>query len=191
MLAKAVFLDRDGTLNFDYGYIGDPDKVILLPGVIEGLNLLKNKLGFLLIVVSNQSGIHRGLITEEQVKSVNDRLKELLLKNNIVLDAVYYCPAHPDYSKPDECECRKPSPKMILDAAKDHKIELANSFLIGDSSSDVLAGLNAKVKSILVKTGNGKESISILQNQNKIPSFVAENILDACKYIESHTIGVV
>ena len=154
MSAKAVFLDRDGTLNEDPGYIGDPKDVVLLPGVIEALSKLKNKLGYLLIIITNQSGIARGLISDEQVKAVNRKITSILSDHKITVDGVYYCTAHPDFSNFEECECRKPSPKMILDAAAAFNIELSNSYLIGDSVSDIESGIHAGVKTILVKTGN-------------------------------------
>lgn len=188
MLAKAVFLDRDGTLNEDPGYLGNPDKVVLLPGVIEALSELKNRNNYLLIVISNQSGIARGLITESQVNSVNKKISELLSAHNIFIDAFYFCPAHPDFSTSDESECRKPSPLMITQAAEKFNIDLSKSYMIGDSYTDIEAGMNAGVRTILVKTGLGAESISILQNQNKFPSFVASNLIDASNFIlnDSH-----
>ncbi len=188
MPVKAVFLDRDGTLNEDPGYLGDADNVVLLPGVIDALQKLKNEHNFLLIVVSNQSGIARGLISESQVKDVNKRISDLLSENNVNIDAFYYCPAHPEFSTAEECECRKPSSRMIMDAAKEFNIDLKKSYIIGDSLVDIESGMNAGIKTILVKTGQGAESISMLQNQNKFPSFVAENIIDASNFIvkDSH-----
>lgn len=188
MPAKAVFLDRDGTLNEDPGYLGDANNVVLLPGVVEALDILKNKHNYLLIVVSNQSGIARGLITEDQVKSVNQKISNLLSVHSIYIDAFYYCPSHPDFNNEDETKCRKPSPQMIIEASETFNIDLSKSYIIGDSHTDVEAGINAGIKAILLKTGKGAESISILQNQNKFPSFVAENILDACSFIikDSH-----
>lgn len=180
---KAIFLDRDGTLNEDPGYLGDPEQVILLPTVGEALSILKNKYNFLLIVVSNQSGVARGLITEDDVKKVNSRINELLSKYNVRIDEFYYCTAHPDYSSADKCICRKPSPKMILDASEKFNINLSKSYLIGDSISDIESADNAGCKSILVKTGYGVETISMLQKQNKFPSFVAENLMDAVNFI--------
>lgn len=189
MPVKAVFLDRDGTLNEDPGYLGDADKVVLLPGVIEALRKLKNDYNFLLIVISNQSGIARGLITEGQVEAVNKRISELLSENNVEIDAFYYCPAHPDYSSEEECECRKPSSKMIINAAEKFNIDLNKSYIIGDSVVDIETGINAGVKTILVKTGQGAVSISMLQKQNKFPSFVAENLIDASNFIVNDSNG--
>lgn len=189
MSEKAVFLDRDGTLNYDPGYIGDPADLTLFPDAGIVLATLKNKHQFKLIVISNQSGVARGLITEEQVKKVNDELNKHLSEFNVQIDGFYYCPHHPDFSEKDKCNCRKPSPKMILDAAKEFNIELKESYLIGDSESDIKAAINAGVKSILVKTGNGEDAISILQNGNNFPSFVAENLTIACNFIIKDTTG--
>lgn len=186
---KAVFLDRDGTLNIDPGYIGDPAQLVLFPFTIDALSVLK-KLSYKLIVISNQSGIARGLVTTEQVESVNSELIKKLSEADIKLNGIYYCPHHPDFSSVDNSECRKPLPYMINRAANDHNIDLKLSYMIGDSVSDIECGINAEVKTILVKTGNGKDSISILQKENKFPTFVADNILDACKFIENETRGV-
>jgi len=183
MTNQAVFLDRDGTLNEDPGYLGDPLKVNIFPGVGEALFRLKNNYHFKLIVISNQSGIARGLITEEQVHSVNSMVNKLLAKDNVQIDAFYFCPHHPDFSTEEEAECRKPSPQMIFRAAEEHNINLLKSYFVGDSVADIESGLNAGLKTILVKTGKGRESFSILQKENKIPSFVANNFSDVCNYI--------
>ena len=190
MTNHAVFLDRDGTLNVDPGYLGEPNKVQLFPEVGEALSLLKNDHRFLLIVVSNQSGVARGLITKDQVDSVNSRINFLLSEFNVVIDAFYYCPFHPDFNDQKSVKCRKPSPEMILNAAKDFNIDLSKSYLVGDSVSDILCGINASVKTILVQTGEGKDSLSILHNDNNFPSFVAENILDAANFIIKDFSGV-
>jgi D,D-heptose 1,7-bisphosphate phosphatase len=190
MLSKAVFLDRDGTLNFDPGYLGYPEYLELFSDTGNVLAALKNKYQFKLVVISNQAGIARKIITEEQVISVNNELNKKLSEFNVQIDAFYYCPFHPDFNSEEDCLCRKPSPKMILDAATDLCIDLAKSYFIGDSVSDVLSGLSAQLKTILVKTGNGSESISILQNGNIFPSFVAENLTEAYKFIINDSTGV-
>jgi D,D-heptose 1,7-bisphosphate phosphatase len=187
---SAVFLDRDGTINHDPGYLGDPDKVELLEGVGEALQLLKNKLNFKLIVVSNQSGITRGLITEDDVKAVNKKINELLLPFNVQIDDFYYCPYHPHFNTNEEADCRKPSPKMIFNSAEKHKINISTSYMVGDSFSDIECGLNAGLKTILVLTGYGKEHISLLHNENKIPNFVALNLLEAATFIKNDYSGV-
>ena len=178
----AVFLDRDGTLNEDPGYISDPEQVVLFSDTGDALALLK-KYGFLLIVISNQSGIARGLMKSEDVDAVNEKINQILSEYKVKIDAFYYCPAHPDYSSEEECECRKPSPKLLLEAASEFNVDLQGSYFIGDTIADIQCGKNAGIKTILVKTGKGEESFSILQKENNFPTFVAENLLNASKFI--------
>ena len=184
-----IFLDRDGTLNEDPGYIGDPNLVNLFEDTGKALSLLKNELKFKLFVISNQSGIARGLITKKNVDTVNSKINELLLKDNVQIDAFYYCPFHPDFSSEEECVCRKPSPYLVFKAAKDFQIDLEKSYFVGDAVSDIECGINANLKTVLVKTGYGEESFSMLQNLNKFPTFVAENIFSASKIIYKDFIG--
>jgi D,D-heptose 1,7-bisphosphate phosphatase len=189
MTGCAVFLDRDGTLNDDPGYLGNPDKVKLFPDTGKALSILKNKLNFRLIVISNQSGIVRKLITKENVEAVNKRINELLADHDVRIDAFYYCPFHSEFNTKEECACRKPSPKMVLEAAEDFNIELSKSYFIGDAVSDIECGINAGTRTILVKTGYGNESFSTLQKLNKMPTFVANNILDAVNFIQNDFSG--
>lgn len=188
MKDKAIFLDRDGTINFDPGYLGDPKKLILFADTGKVLSLLK-KYYFKLIVISNQSGVARGYITEKDVLAVNAEINERLFKFGVSIDAFYFCPFHPDFNNEEEYNCRKPSPKMILNASKDYNIDLANSYIIGDSVEDIEAGINSGLKTILVKTGYGAESISILQKENKFPNFIAENLTEAGKFIIHDSTG--
>lgn len=185
----AVFLDRDGTINEDPGYLGNPSDVKLFPGAAKALSELKLRLNVKLIVVSNQSGIARGIITKDMVEKVNEKINELLSVENVTIDAFYYCPYHPEFNTPEESECRKPSPKLVLEAAKDFNIDLSKSYFVGDASADIECGMNAGLKTILVKTGYGMETISMLQKQNKIPTFVAENLEDACNFIIEDFLG--
>lgn len=179
----AVFFDRDGTLNEDPGYLGDPEEVKLFPGTGEALSELKSKLNFKFIVISNQSGIARGLLTREMVDAVNDKINELLSKYDVQIDAFYYCPNHPDFNDTSECSCRKPSPELVFKAANDFDIDLAKSYLVGDAVTDIECGLNAGLKTALVQTGYGKESFSVLQKQNKFPTFVGLNVKEVCNFI--------
>ncbi len=185
MLNSAVFLDRDGTLNEDPGYLGDPAKVRLFTGVGQALSILKNQLGFKLIVVSNQSGVARGLITRNMVESVNVKINELLAVDNVSIDAFYYCTTHPDFNSEKEIRCRKPSPEMVLKAAKELNIDLSRSYFVGDTVSDMECGMNAGLKTILVRTGYGEESLSNLKKQNKFPSFVAQNFSEVRSIIQN------
>lgn len=180
----AIFLDRDGTLNEDPGYLGNPNQVKLLPGVGQALSILKKELGFKLIVISNQSGIARGLITKEMVESVNQKINELLAEYNVLIDAFYYCPSHPDFNNKEECSCRKPSPEMVLQAANDHQIDIKGSYFVGDSVADIECGINAGLKTILVMSGYGEDSFSSLKKQNKFPTFVAQNIAEVSSIIK-------
>ncbi len=142
---KAVFLDRDGTIMVDVGYAHDPDQVQLLAGVGPALVEFKKR-GFLLVLVSNQSGIGRGMITQDEADRVHRRLEELLAKEAVRLDAAYYCPHRPE----DACACRKPAVELFLRAAAEWDIDLAASFMVGDKLTDAEAGRNAGCFSILL-----------------------------------------
>jgi len=182
MLRPAVFLDRDGTINFDTGYLGTPEKVEIYPKVKEGIWKLKSVLGFTIVVVSNQSGIARGLITEDQVILVNNRINELLGENSKV-DAFYYCKHHPEFSSKEECLCRKPSPEMILRASQDLNLDLQNSYLIGDKASDIESGINAGIKTILLVSTMSEAEKKEMRQKNIAPDFVAKNFSEACNFI--------
>lgn len=188
MTYPAVFFDRDGTLNVDPGYLSDPEELELYPGVPEGIAELKS-IGFKIIVISNQSGIARGYFTDKVVDSIHGKINQLLSVFNTKIDAFYYCPYHPDFNTPEECECRKPSPKLIFDAASDHNIDLTGSYFVGDSVSDIECGYNARIKTVLVKTSISDERISNLKNQGKIPNFIAENFKEVCDFIKNDYCG--
>lgn len=143
----AVFLDRDGTLIEDTGYPTDPDQVRLLPGVRDALAEL-SCLGFALVVVSNQSGIGRGLILPAQAQAVHERFIKELAAGGVTLDAALYCPHAPE----EGCPCRKPLPQMLLQAAGRLGIQLARSVMVGDRASDVEAGRRAGCRTILLGT---------------------------------------
>ena len=175
---KAIFLDRDGVINKEVGYLSDPNKFIIIKGVIKALTLFKQK-GFLLIVITNQAGIARGYYTEELLNEIHEKMITLLKENNIVLDDIYFCPHHPDFSGP--CDCRKPNPGMILKAKKKHNIDLQSSYMVGDTLNDIKTGLNAKCRTVLVLTGYGAEE------EKKIdvfkPDFIFKNLLEFAKKI--------
>src|ERR1700737_4686337 len=135
----AVFLDRDGTLMRDVDYCGEPKDVDLFDGVPDALRKLKER-SYKLIVITNQSGIGRGLFNEKQYRAVEAEVARQI--GGDLIDATYYCPHLPD----DGCKCRKPSPEMIFNAARDHAVDLARSFFIGDKKSDLECGRNATVK---------------------------------------------
>ncbi|MHC4478344.1 MAG: D-glycero-alpha-D-manno-heptose-1,7-bisphosphate 7-phosphatase [Planctomycetota bacterium] len=152
MSQKAIFLDRDNTLIDDVGYINHPDQVKLLDGVAEALKELK-ALDFKLIVVTNQSGVARGIVTEDVLGQIHNRLKQLLAEKGAYLDQIYYCPYHPDGVVPKyrkESDWMKPSPGMLLAGAEEMDIDLARSWCIGDSARDIEAGRRAGCKTVLI-----------------------------------------
>ena len=144
----AVFLDRDGTLIDDVGYISDPEDVRLVPGAADALRGLRDA-GFRLVVISNQSGLGRGLVTQEQADSVHERFLDELQRAGARIDAAYYCPHAPD----EGCRCRKPLPGLILDAARDLGLDLERSVMVGNSDVDVSAGEAAGTRAILLGDG--------------------------------------
>lgn len=150
-MKPAIFLDRDGTINIDYNYVHKIDDFHFIDGVIEALIELK-KMGFLLVITTNQSGIARGIFTQEQFDQLTEWMDWSLQDRGVEIDGVYYCPHDPLV---EQCDCRKPNPGMILAAQKDLNIDVANSYMVGDRISDLLSGKNAGVKkTVLVRTGD-------------------------------------
>jgi histidinol-phosphate phosphatase family protein len=147
---RAVFLDRDGTIILDHGYLNEARQVCLLEGAGESLAKIRAR-GFTLILVSNQSGIGRGLITREQAEQVHQAFVERLAEYGVRLDAVFYCP----HSPADACRCRKPSPEPFLQAARELDLDLARSFMVGDQATDMEAGKRAGCRTILLSTVAG------------------------------------
>jgi len=172
---KAVFLDRDGTIARDVPYCSRPEDFKLLPGAVDGIRLL-NQHGFKIIVVTNQSGIARGYFTEEMLAKIHDKMHRALAKSSAHVDAIYYCPHHPD----DNCECRKPKPKMLLQAASDLNIALGRSYVIGDKNMDIEMGENVGCKTILIAEED-KESET--DKQVHCPDYTASNISAAAQWI--------
>lgn len=172
---RAVFLDRDGVITEDPPhYAHRVDQIKLIPGTPEAIKLL-NDTRFLVIVVSNQSGIARGYYPEQDTIRFNYALNEMLGGFGAHLDDIFYCPHHPDA----KCDCRKPKPKMLLDAKRMYDIDMENSFLIGDKSSDIIAGKRAGCKTILVKTGHGLEEL-----ENRIGcDYIIDDLYSAVQYI--------
>lgn len=165
---RAIFLDRDGTLIYDEDYLADPAKVTLMPGAVEAISKFKNA-GYMLIIITNQSGIGRGIFSEEDMNQVNDKVSELFRDGGIEFDAVLFCPHTPE----DNCECRKPSPKLLIDAAEQFNIDLSNSVMIGDKKSDAECGIAAGCK-YNIFLDNGKQPPP--DNKNII---IADNLIDA------------
>ncbi|MBW7981352.1 D-glycero-beta-D-manno-heptose 1,7-bisphosphate 7-phosphatase [Enterobacillus tribolii] len=152
----AIFLDRDGTINIDHGYIYEIDRFQFIDGVIDAMKELK-RMGFALVLVTNQSGIARGKFTEEQFTHLTEWMDWSLADRGVDLDGIYYCPHHPDYGTEEyhqQCDCRKPQPGMLLSAQRHLKIDMAASYIVGDKLDDLLAGEAAGVGTrVLVRTG--------------------------------------
>ncbi|HUP89525.1 MAG TPA: HAD family hydrolase [Longimicrobiales bacterium] len=156
---RAAFLDRDGTIIMDREYVKDPERVQFIPGAPEAIRSLQ-RAGYKIVVITNQSGIARGILTESDYQAVKSRLDALLLQHDVVLDGVYYCPHHPDFSGP--CDCRKPALKLYEDAARNLDLDLANSVYIGDRVRDVSPALATGGRGILVLTGWGADDEKLL-----------------------------
>ncbi len=174
MMNKAFFLDRDGVINVEVNYLHEPDKVELIPGVVEALRLIHSR-GYLALVVTNQAGVAKGYYPESDVQAVHRRITELLEAAGTGVDGFYYCIHHPDFT--GGCDCRKPAPGMLLRAAAEHDVDPAGSVMVGDRLSDIAAGRAAGCReNILVRTGYGAECI---RTQDVAGIEVAEDLLDA------------
>lgn len=177
---KAVFLDRDGTIVVDTHFLSSPDQLKLLPNAAKGIRLFKEN-GYLVIVVTNQSGIARGFFDEGRLILIHEKLVSMLKDEGAMIDDIYYCPHLTEgiieqYKL--DCDCRKPKPKMFLDAAKQHNIDLTQSLMIGDSEVDMLAGKNAGCKCVLIEGAN--------QNDKHVFStagvaYIVKDLLDAAR----------
>ncbi|HAA84161.1 MAG: D,D-heptose 1,7-bisphosphate phosphatase [Thermodesulfobacterium commune] len=175
----AVFLDRDGTINEEMGYINDLSRVRLLPGVAEGLKLLQDR-GFKLIVITNQSGPARGYFPEDLVFEVNQLITRRLAKKGVKLDDFFVCLHGPN----EGCNCRKPNPGLVLQALEKYPIELEKSYFIGDKIVDVETGKRLGIKTILVLTGYGKGELKYVAPKKGIyPDWVAKNLKEAAEII--------
>ncbi len=172
---KAVFLDRDGTLVEDVGYASAPDQMHLLPGAAEAVAEFRRR-GYLVVLITNQSGIGRELFTEADVAAMHEKIQADLAAAGGALDAIYYCPHMP--SDAAACKCRKPLPGMILQAAKEHDIELSQSIMVGDKPSDVEAGRAAGCRVGLVATGPAAECA---------PDFVVRSLCEVIPHLDGET----
>lgn len=182
---KAIFLDRDGTINEYVGFLRKEEDFRLIPGVSEAIKKINNS-GYLAIVVTNQPVIARGEVTEEELEEIHKKMETLLGLDGAYIDDIYYCPHHPDKGFEGEipelkieCDCRKPKTGMLEKAAREHNIDLSSSIMIGDSTLDIKMAENAGMQSVLLKTGqkgeDGKYEVS--------PTLVAEDLNDAINKI--------
>lgn len=170
---KAVFVDRDGTIIAEKGYLADPAGVEILLYALEGIKFLKEA-GFKIIVITNQSGVGRGYFTLKELKRVNNYVSKIFKENNAKIDGFYFCPHTPK----DNCGCRKPKPGMIKRAQKDFDIDLKKSYVIGDSLKDIQLGQSNEMPAILIMTGYGEKTKKLIK-----PDFIAKNLFEAANWI--------
>jgi len=173
---KAIFLDRDGTINAGiphYERVDSVDKVWLLPNTLDALKLLAT-LDYGVFFVTNQAGLAEGLITQAQFDEINNKVLELIAPTGIKVLKTYICP----HGEGATCDCRKPKPKLLRDAAKEFDVDLGQSWMIGDRPSDVMTGINAGTRAVLVKTGDPAA-------ESAEATFVAPSLLEAVQYIAS------
>jgi histidinol-phosphate phosphatase family protein len=182
MKARAIFFDRDGTVNVEKEYNYDPDAVELIPGAIEALQAAVAA-GFKLFIVTNQSGVARGLGTEDDVHRVNQRLADLLAAGKVEFDGMFYCPHLPSISGP--CNCRKPNRGMVDQALQLFDLDLEKSFVVGDRLLDMELARNVGATGVMVLTGYGADEVEQATDRNR-PAHVASDILAAVKWILSH-----
>jgi D,D-heptose 1,7-bisphosphate phosphatase len=181
---KAVFLDRDGTINREVGAFRNIKQLRLLPGAATAIRAINN-MGFFVVITTNQAVIARGWLTEREIDAIHAELIGRLLRRGAKIDALYYCPHHPQADLKRyrlKCRCRKPNTGMIMRAVKDFKINIKKSFLIGDTTSDMLAGQKARLKTILVKTGHGGKDGKF----DIRPDFIAKNLSEAVAIIRKN-----
>lgn len=178
MSIPVIFMDRDGTLNIDHNFIHKIEEFDFIDGVIDACKALK-KMGFALVIVTNQSGIGRGIFSEEQFLQLTEWMDWSLADRDVELDGIYYCPHLPT----DQCECRKPNPGMFLAAKKELDIDMASSYMVGDKASDLLAGKAAGVGTcVLVRSGHRitsrEESLAdiIIDDLTQLPAIISKKI---------------
>jgi D-glycero-D-manno-heptose 1,7-bisphosphate phosphatase len=182
----AVFLDRDGTINEQMGYINHISRFHLLPGAAEAIQLLNDN-RIPVIVVSNQSGLARGYFSRELLDAVHEKMERLLAEQGARVDGVYFCPHHPEAAKEEfrrHCSCRKPGTGMLEQAAKEMNLDLQHSFLVGDRWTDLRCAAKAGCTPVLVLTGYGRGDYRFVgPGQDVQPEFVGEDLLQAATWI--------
>lgn len=186
MKRRAVFMDRDGTISEEIGYVNHPSRYRVFPYSAQAVRLLNNA-GWLAILVTNQAGVARGYFAEEMIGEVHGLLKAELEKEGAHLDAIYYCTHHPTVGEPPyrlDCDCRKPRPGLIRRAASEFEIDLAGSWMVGDRYSDIEMARNAGVRSAFVLSGYGRGEWEFQRGIWKHePDIVAEDLLEAVRKI--------
>ena len=186
MKRPAVFIDRDGTINEQMGYVNHISRFVLLPGTAEGIRLL-NRHQYLAIIVSNQSGVARGYFPMELIDRVHAHMKDLLAKEGANIDGIFFCPHYPRGIVPEysvECDCRKPGTGLVQKACESFDIDMKNSYVIGDRCSDIELAERSNLQGIMVKTGYGLGDIEYVLPQKPFkPMHIARDFLHAVRWI--------
>lgn len=186
MSRRAIFIDRDGTLCEEVGYINHLSRTRLLPNSVEAV-CLANQAGFLVIVATNQAGVARGYFDESLIGAVHERIRSRIEAGGGRIDAFYYCPHHPHEGQPPyrkDCDCRKPRPGMLLRAAREHDIDLQRSYMIGDSLADLGAAAGAGTVPIHLLTGYGRGLVEHHADRFTVrPQHTADDLLEAVRWI--------
>jgi D-glycero-D-manno-heptose 1,7-bisphosphate phosphatase len=187
-MRSAVFLDRDGTINPDKGYMNHPDLMELYPGAATAIRLMQEA-GLAVVVTTNQAGIAKGFLTEDTLGRIHARMEQLLTAEGARLDGLYYCPHSPRDGNPpyrQECDCRKPSVGMAERAAADLGLDLSRSYVVGDKRTDVEFGRNAGAITVLVLTGYGRGEWEFNRGTFPPPDHVAQDLTAAADWIIEH-----
>ncbi len=179
-MSPVIFLDRDGTINRDPGYISSLKKFRFFDYTLPALKMLSDR-GFQFVIVTNQSGLSRGLIDKINLMGINDYIAQTFRENGVELLGIYYCPHHPD----EKCNCRKPKTQLFHQAADDHKFNLSGTYIIGDSYKDIKAGKLLGIKTILVRTGNGNKTEKKIKKDGEFVDFIGDTLEDCTKYFLS------
>lgn len=182
---RAVFLDRDGTICEDLGYINSINQIHLIPKSAEAIRLLNQK-GFRVVVITNQSGVARGVIPEENLANIHAELLRQLKEEKAFLDGMYYCPHHPTDGYPpylQDCTCRKPGTGLLERAALDLDLDLTVSYMVGDHFSDVECGKRVGAKTVLLLTGHGRQTLERQQEWPFQPDYIAHDLYEAVLWI--------
>lgn len=186
MTRRAIFMDRDGTVCEEVGYVNHVSRLRLLPRSAEAIRLA-NDAGFQTVVVTNQAGVARGYFTEDRVEEAHDRMRQLLGEAGARVDGIYYCPHHPEVGGPRyrrDCDCRKPRTGMFVRARDEMGIDLASSYVVGDSTRDIEAGSRIGATTVLVLTGYGRGELEHQSAGWAIhPTRTSEDLLDAVRWI--------
>jgi D-glycero-D-manno-heptose 1,7-bisphosphate phosphatase len=187
-MRRAVFVDRDGTLLEEAGYLDRLERLVFFPFAVDAVRLL-NRANYAVVIVTNQSGIARGMYGEPFVRETHAAIQARMEGGDARVDGFYYCPHHPDATVPEfrrDCDCRKPAPGMLVAAARDLNLDLSRSFSIGDKWTDVAVGTAAGARGILVRTGYGRSTEASLA-RDVTPAAIEDNLISAVAWILRHS----